>query len=58
MAIAKTILGPSRGPGVGTMPEAMGTPARAALRVHLGCSQLQGYLLGKAVVACEVEHVC
>jgi diguanylate cyclase (GGDEF)-like protein len=51
MAIVGSILALAKGLGVETTAEGIETPAQAELMAHLGCSQLQGFLFGRAVSA-------
>ena len=51
MAIVRSILALAKGLGVETTAEGIETAAQAALVVHLGCSQLQGFLFGRPVSA-------
>jgi predicted signal transduction protein with EAL and GGDEF domain len=55
LAIVNSILALAKGLGVETTAEGIETPAQAELMVHLGCSQLQGFLFGRPVAADEVR---
>jgi len=57
MAIVRSILALARGLGVETTAEGIETAAQAELLAHLGCTQLQGFLFGKAVPARQVEQL-
>jgi diguanylate cyclase (GGDEF)-like protein len=51
LAIVNSILALANGLGVETTAEGIETLAQAELMVHLGCSQLQGFLFGRPVTA-------